>query len=64
MSDQVEFDGCIFFLLADATQIIDLHEFATFTTRMKASVYSKMSATASAPPKNLTDSLSVSQLGA
>ena len=49
-----------FFLLADATQIIDLHEFATSTTRMKVSVYSKMGATTSAPFKHLTDPLSVS----
>ena len=41
VSNQVGFDGSIF-LLADETQIIDFHEFATSTTRMKASVYSKM----------------------
>ena len=53
-----------FFLLADATQIVDFHEFVTSTTRMKVSAYFKMSATTSAPSKHLTDPRSVSQLGA
>ena len=64
VSTQVGFDRSTFFLLADATQIINFHEFITSTTRMKVSAHSKMSAITSAPSKQLTDPHSVSQFGA
>ena len=64
MSNQVRFDRSTFFLRADATQVVDSHEFVTSTTRIQVSAYSKMSATTYAPSKHLTDPLSVSQFGA
>ena len=36
MSNRVGFDGSTF-LLVDATQTVDFHEFVTSTTRMKVS---------------------------
>ena len=54
----------LFFLLADATQIVDFHEFVTSTTCVKVPAYSKASATTSAPSKHLIDPSGVSQFGA
>ena len=63
MSNRVGFDGSTF-LLVDATQTVDFHEFVTSTTRMQVSAYFNMSTTTSASSKHLIDPSSVSQFGA
>ena len=62
VSNQVGLDETTF-LLVDATQIVDFHEFVSSTKRMQVPAYSKMGTTTSAPSKHLTDPLSVSQFG-